>query len=373
MQVRLRRRTHKGCSGFNLSPEIGIMTDPSHEQSVLILYTGGTIGSVQTAQGGLAPLDFAEIHRHVPELVQEGLNIESISFDPPIDSSNMGPQHWARLAQMIKDRYDDFDGFVILHGTDTLAYTASALSFMLEGLHKPVVLTGSQLPIGLPRTDGRENLLAAVEIARAQRFEEPIVQEVAVYFGSSLYRGNRTHKASAESMQAIISPNLPALAEAGVDIIYNESHMFRDPSTTLSIQAELESRIAWVPIFPGQPIEVLQNILAWGPLRGLVLSTYGSGNAPSNDKLKSVLSEANARGISMVNVSQCGHGAVHPERYATAHLLRDCGVIPGGDMTTEAALTKLMVCLHRTSDLTEIRQLMMSNLRGELTRFSSLT
>ncbi|MGA0434973.1 MAG: asparaginase domain-containing protein, partial [Flavobacteriales bacterium] len=199
------------------------------DRNILIIYTGGTIGSVQVASGGLAPLDFSEIHRHVPELVQDHLTIEAVSFNPAIDSSNIGVTHWVELVRMIQARYHEFDGFVILHGTDTLAYTASALSFMLEGLHKPVILTGSQLPIGLPRTDGRENLLTAVEIASAHHIEEPIVQEVAVYFGSSLYRGNRTHKASAESMQAIISPNLPPLAEAGVDIQFNDGILFRDP------------------------------------------------------------------------------------------------------------------------------------------------
>ena len=197
------------------------------DRVVLVIYTGGTIGSVQTVAGGLAPLDFSEIHRHVPELVQDHLTIEAVSFEPPIDSSNIGVAHWVELARMIQSRYDEFDGFVVLHGTDTLAYTASALSFMLEGLHKPVILTGSQLPIGLPRTDGRENLLSAIEIAGTQRLEAPIIQEVAVYFGSSLYRGNRTHKASTESMQAIISPNLPPLAEAGVDIQFNAGIVHR--------------------------------------------------------------------------------------------------------------------------------------------------
>jgi L-asparaginase len=348
----------------------------SHETSksrVLVIYTGGTIGSVQDASGGLVPLDFNEIHRHVPELEQPNREIEIISFEPPLDSSNVGTKEWLELAQAIKHHYADFDGFVILHGTDTLAFTASALSFMLEGLRKPIILTGSQLPIGLPRTDGRENLLAAVDIATSARFNEPIVQEVAVYFGSFLFRGNRAHKASAESMQAIISPNLPALAEAGVDIIYNESLMYRDSMETLHVHEALDNRVAWLPFFPGQPLEVIERLTDWPDLRGLVLSTFGSGNAPSNPALKSILTAANDRGISIVNVTQCGHGAVHPERYATAHLLRDCGVIPGGDMTTEAALTKLMACLGRGFTREEARNFMARNVRGELTRFSALT
>jgi|TARA_B100000768_G_scaffold181581_1_gene205189 L-asparaginase len=340
---------------------------------VLVIYTGGTIGSVQDASGGLVPLDFNEIHRHVPELEQPNREIEIISFDPPLDSSNVGTTEWLELAHAIKHHYAEFDGFVILHGTDTLAYTASALSFMLEGLRKPIIITGSQLPIGLPRTDGRENLLAAVDIATSTRFSESIVQEVAVYFGSSLFRGNRTHKASAESMQAIISPNLPALAEAGVDIIYNESLMYRDEAERFNVNNALDNRVAWLPLFPGQPLEVIQRVTEWPELRGLVLSTFGSGNAPSNPALKKILSETHNRGISIVNVTQCGHGAVHPERYATAHLLRDCGVIPGGDMTTEAALTKLMACLGRGFTGEEAHAFMSRNIRGELTRFSTLS
>lgn len=349
------------------------MEGAGYDSRVLIIYTGGTIGSVKDVDsGGLVPIDFSEIHRHVPELNQPGRTIETTSFDPPIDSSNVDPTHWIRLGRMICDHYEDFDGFVILHGTDTLAYTASALSFILSGLHKPVILTGSQLPIGLPRTDGRENLLSAVDIAVAQRFGSPLVQEVAVYFGSSLYRGNRTHKASTESLQAIISPNLVPLAEAGVDIIYNVPLLFNDVSTELALHEEFETRVAWLPFFPGQTVEMIRRVTEWPDMRGLVLSTYGSGNAPSNDTIKEALLEAHNRGVVIINVSQCGHGAVHPERYATGHLLRDCGVFPGGDMTTEAAITKLMVLLGRGLTGEDLRESMLRDMRGELTRFSPL-
>lgn len=360
------------CPSNLLEAEHDMTHHETKTSRVLVIYTGGTIGSVRDASGGLVPLDFNEIHRHVPELEQPDREIEIISFEPPLDSSNVGTAEWLELAHAIEHHYHEFDGFVILHGTDTLAYTASALSFMLEGLRKPIIITGSQLPIGLPRTDGRENLLAAVDIAASSRFNQPIVQEVAVYFGSSLFRGNRTHKASAESMQALISPNLPALAEAGVDIIYNESLMYRDKTEQFSVNEALDNRVAWLPLFPGQPLEVIKRLTDWPELRGLVLATFGSGNAPSNPMLKSILSETHERGVTIVNVTQCGHGAVHPERYATAHLLRDCGVIPGGDMTTEAALTKLMVCLGREYTGEVAREFMSRNVRGELTRFSAL-
>lgn len=340
---------------------------------ILIIYTGGTIGSVHDSDaGGLVPIDFGQITEHVPELEQPGRWVETVSFAPPIDSSNIEPTHWVRLARTIEQRYSDFDGFVILHGTDTLAYTASALSFMLSGLHKPVILTGSQLPIGLPRTDGRENLLAAVEIATAERFGAPLVQEVAVYFGNSLYRGNRCHKASAESLQAIISPNLPPLAEAGVDIIYDYAAFWDDADEHLRVHSHMEPCVAWLPFFPGISIDLIRQVTEWTDLKGLVLSTFGSGNAPSGPLLKAALADAHDRGVTMVNVSQCGHGAVHPERYATAHLLRDCGVIAGGDMTTEAALTKLMSLLGRGFSRDDIRAGMLANLRGERTVSSAL-
>ncbi|MGB1075827.1 MAG: asparaginase [Flavobacteriales bacterium] len=351
----------------------GAPTQTSEVSRILLIYTGGTIGSVHDGEaGGLVPIDFGQITEHVPELEQSGRWVETVSFVPPIDSSNIEPTHWVRLARTIEQRYEEFDGFVILHGTDTLAYTASALSFMLAGLHKPVILTGSQLPIGLPRTDGRENLLAAVEIATAERFGAPLVQEVAVYFGNSLYRGNRCHKASAESLQAIISPNLPPLAEAGVDIIYDYAAFWDDPDERLRVHSHMEPCVAWLPFFPGISIDLIRQVTEWKDLKGLVLSTFGSGNAPSGPLLKAALADAHDRGVTMVNVSQCGHGAVHPERYATAHLLRDCGVIAGGDMTTEAALTKLMSLLGRGFSRDDIRAGMLANLRGERTVSSAL-
>jgi L-asparaginase len=351
---------------------------------ILLIYTGGTIGSVlDPIMDALVPLDFSEIDRHVPELGRLGHEIVSESIDRPIDSSNVTPAFWTALVELLASNYEAFDGFVILHGTDTLAYTASALSYMLEGLHKPVVLTGSQLPIGVPRTDGRENLVTAVEIAALTYGDLPAIQEVTVYFGSTLFRGNRTQKASAESFNAFESPNFPPLAEAGVELDFHPSNCYQGPVAQLKPHTKMDPNVIWLPLFPGQSPTALAHCLSLPELRGAVLSTFGSGNAPTDPALREVLMSAYDRGLILVNVTQCSHGSVHPERYATAHLLRDCGVIPGGDMTPEAALTKLMFLLGLYGDtmaepeardamLAAIRENLVANLRGERTNDSPL-
>lgn len=341
----------------------------SSNRPILIIYTGGTIGSIHDPRtGSLVPIDFSQITNHVPELHRAGISIEAVSFNPPIDSSNTNPSHWRKIATLITKHYNNYDGFVILHGTDTMAFTASALSFMLEGLKKPVILTGSQLPIGMPRTDGRENLLSSVMIAALKETGgEPVIQEVSVYFGSKLLRGNRAHKQSAHSFDAIVSPNYPSLVDAGVDFKVNHSALYRIKRASLSLKTRFESQIAWLPFFPGMSFDLFESILEKESLRGVVLSTFGSGNAPDGEPLKDMLKRAIDRGVTAVNITQCGHGGVKPEMYVTSLMLTECGVIPGGDMTNEAAITKLMMLLGETDDQGLIRQKFTSNLRGELT------
>lgn len=351
--------------------------------SILIIYTGGTIGMKTDAEtGALVPFDFSGIYDEFPSLKRLNVDIEVLSLSPVIDSSNVSPDNWLELARLIRDNYARYDGFVVLHGTDTMSYTASALSFLLENLRKPVVFTGSQIPIGVLRTDGRENLITAIEIAGAQRDGQPVVPEVSLYFQNRLFRANRTTKRSAEALNAFRSYNYPPLAEVGVNISYNLTAIrqpdgFPDetpiatkpgnPSESLRIATKLGNGLALIKLFPGIGEPILRAMLAAPGLRAVVLETFGAGNAPTSEWFIRLLEEAIARGIHIVNITQCGGGSVSMELYETGLRLQKIGVLCGYDLTTEAAVTKLMYLLGKELSAEALREAMRKSLRGEIT------
>ncbi len=338
--------------------------------SILIIYTGGTIGMIRNSvTGALESFNFDHLLRHVPELRQFNLNISSRAFNPPIDSSDMNPSLWSRIVEMIHTNYDKFDGFVILHGTDTMAFTASALSFMLEGLMKPVILTGSQLPIGVLRTDGKENLLAAIEMAAAKNDDgTPVVPEVCIYFHQKLMRGNRCTKTSADSFNAFNSPNCPYLATAGMEIQYNR-HIIKpyDAQVKLTPKYKMSSDIIIFSLFPGIQPNIVEKILSGKELKGIIFRTFGAGNAPQAQWLVEALTNATRQGKVIVNITQCSTGSVKMRLYETGLQLLEAGIISGRDMTVEAALTKMMFLLGQELPVEEVRKLMKKDLAGEIT------
>jgi L-asparaginase len=341
-------------------------------KSVLIIYTGGTIGMKEDpADGTLKPFDFSQIKEEVPELNKFDVRIDSYTFDPLIDSSDVEPSLWVDLAQLIHDKYEEYDGFVILHGTDTMAYSASTLSFMLEGLTKPVVFTGSQLPIGVPRTDGKENLISAVEIAAAKDSEgHAFVPEVAICFDSQLLRGNRSTKYSAEAFNAFASPNCPPLAEAGINIRYN-TDLIRKPvywDAQLRVQTHLDTRVSILKIHPGITPMVARHFLCAPEIRACIIETYGSGNALSKDWFLQILKEADASGKILLNVTQCKSGTVNMNLYATGASLKHAGVLSGADITTEAALGKLFCLMGRSDNNQWVKTMLEKNLCGEISK-----
>ena len=342
-------------------------TCPTHNQ-VLLIYTGGTIGmGLNPASGALEPLDFARLVANMPEFDAIPVHVDVHQFATPIDSSDMNPRLWAMIASIIADAFDRYDGFVILHGTDTMAFTASALSYMLENLTKPVILTGSQLPIGQLRTDGRENLITSIEIAAAHHADgTPLVPEVCIYFSGHLLRGNRATKINADGFNAFDSFNYPHLADAGVNIVYHEEHILRpDFSKPLQLHTAMDTNVMVFTLFPGIQESLVRNIVTMPELRSIVMRTYGSGNAPSLPWLMDLLHEATDRGVNIVNISQCAAGTVEMARYDTGFQLKSVGVISGYDSTVEAAVAKLMHLQARYSDPLLIRQLMNQPLCGE--------
>ncbi len=337
--------------------------------SVLLIYTGGTIGMVQNkVTGAHEPLDFNHLVSHVPELKELQVNITTLQFSTPIDSSNMNPELWAQLVHIIVDHYESYDGFVILHGTDTMSYTASALSYMLQNLSKPVILTGSQLPIGVLRTDGKENLITSIEIAASRdKIGLPFVPEVCIYFQGSLLRGNRSKKQSSEEFHAFTSPNYTPLAKVGVHIAWSHHHiLFPKSKNDLKPSYRMCPDVTVLKLFPGITQHIVHSILSIPSLRGVVLETYGAGNAMTTDWFIQELSEAIQRGLVIVNVTQCLAGAVEMSIYETGNRLSQAGVISAGDMTFEATLVKLMFLLGQGYSQDEVTQLIPKSIAGEI-------
>ena len=336
---------------------------------VLLIYTGGTIGMGCNAKtGALEPLRFDQLSKQMPELEQISADIDVHQFAPPIDSSDMTPRLWSHLVRIIADNYEQYDGFVILHGTDTMAYTASALSFMLENLTKPVILTGSQLPIGQLRTDGKENLITSIEIASAKHDDgRPVVPEVCIYFSGKLLRGNRSTKINADGFNAFDSFNYPHLADAGVTIVYHDEFILKpNYDKPMTPHFALDPNVVVFTLFPGIQDNIVRHVLDAPELRAIVMRSYGSGNAPQRPWLMKMLSDASNRGVNIINISQCAEGTVEMARYDTGYQLKNAGVISGYDSTVESAVTKLMHLQGHYSDSNIIRMKMNQNLRGEI-------
>lgn len=333
---------------------------------ILIIYTGGTIGMVNNPHtGALIPFDFEQIQQNVPELARLNYDLAIHSFNPIMDSSNMDPQVWANLAGLIADRYDTYDGFVILHGSDTMAYTASALSFMLKNLAKPVVLTGSQLPIGEIRTDAKENLITALEIAATKSEGKAMVPEVCIYFDYQLFRGNRSIKYNSEKFEAFRSPNYPKLAEAGVNLSFFNNYIAAHPDGPLQLQTTFNNNIAVLKLYPGISKNTVQAITR-SSVDAIVMETFGSGNTTTAEWFTASLQEAIDAGKLIVDISQCQGGSVELGKYETSKKLQQMGVISGFDMTFEATVTKLMYLLGQGLSYQEVAAAMEQSLRGEL-------
>ncbi len=337
------------------------------KKKVLIIYTGGTIGMMRdNTKKALVPVNFGSITDQISELKHLNCRIDFHSSHRPIDSSNVKPSNWEELAGIIEKKYKSYDGFIILHGTDTMAYTASALSFMLRNLAKPVILTGSQLPLGVIRTDAKRNLITTIEIASGNT----VVPEVCIYFNNQLFRGNRAEKFTSSKFDAFQSLNYPALAEAGVDIVYNRDAIAKKSTGKFSVVRGFDTNVALIKIFPGIQPAIISCMAERKGMKGIILETFGSGNAPTDKRFIEGIEEAIKKGIIVVNISQCSGGAVEQGKYETSVQLKKIGVVSGGDMTAEAAVTKMMFILDKNYSSVKTREMMLKDLCGERSEFN---
>ncbi|AJR03125.1 asparaginase [Siansivirga zeaxanthinifaciens] len=336
--------------------------------NILLIYTGGTIGMIKDFEtGALRAFDFKTLLEKIPELHLLDCNIDTVSFNEPIDSSNMNPIYWVQIAELIETNYEQFDGFVVLHGSDTMSYSASALSFMLENLAKPVVFTGSQLPIGDLRTDAKENLITSIQIASLQNKNKPLIKEVCLYFEYKLFRANRTTKINAEHFEAFASYNYPELAESGVHLKVNSDYLFKpNLKKKLKVHKNLDNNIALLKLFPGMSSGLIKSVLSTPNLKAVIIETFGSGNCTTESWFINLLKEAIKKGIHIINVTQCAGGSVMMGHYETSSELKKIGVISGKDITSEAAICKLMYLLGQNISAKTFKTIYETPLRGEL-------